>query len=131
MLVISFATLPRLQAWVPFFRANFIEPFYQERGLKRTTALFDQTHFVANPSLAVYRAYGLGRNSHLKVYGPDILWQYAQWALEGKPLKKPTEDPLQRGGNFVVGRDSRLTLSHLGRDQSDRPKISEILAGLH
>jgi hypothetical protein len=139
LLVISFAPLLRMEAWVPFFQANFIEPFYKERGLKMPTDPFERTHFLADPvpssqptdsALSVYHTYGLGRNSLLKVYGPDILRQYAQWAIEGKPIKKPTEDPLQRGGNFVVGRDSRLTLSHVGRDQSDRPKISRILASL-
>jgi hypothetical protein len=44
-----------------------------------------------------------------RVYGPRILWQYALWWLQGKPIRL-RDDALQRGGNFVVGRDGHLTL---------------------
>lgn len=88
-----------------------------------------RTRFLADPERAVYRAYGLGRNSLLRVYGPRILAQYVVWGLRGKPIRI-REDTLQRGGNFVVGRDGRLTLAHTGRDQADRPSVDTILAAL-
>jgi hypothetical protein len=49
--------------------------------------------------------------------------------MQGKPIRL-RDDALQRGGNFVVGRDGHLTLAHTGRDQSDRPEPAEILAAL-
>ncbi len=130
MLVISFAPLEKLQRWVPHFQANFLEPYYEEHQQEIPTDFFSLTRFAADPDLTAYHAYGLGRNSVLKIYGPGILWQYAKWAVQGKPIAKPLEDPLQRGGNFVINQHHRLTLAHTGRDQSDRPPVSDILAAL-
>jgi hypothetical protein len=42
----------------------------------------------------------------------------------------PNGDTLQKGGDFVVNRRGQVTLSHIGRDQSDRPKITDVLAAL-
>lgn len=130
LLVVSFAPLPRLQQWFPFFCDNFLEPYYTEHGFRFDPALLAQSRFVSDPGLSVYHAYGLGRNSYLKVYGPRILWQYVKWAIQRKPIKHPPQDPLQKGGDFVVSRDMRLTFSHVGRDQADRPSVSAILDAL-
>lgn len=130
LLIVSFAALPHLQKWLPHFKANFLEPSYESRNLMIDENVFQRSQFLADPALTAYHAYGLGRNSLLKVYGPRILWQYVRWAIQGKPIKRPAEDPLQRGGDFVVGRDGRLTFAHLGRDQSDRPPVTAILGAL-
>ena len=130
VLVVSFATLPHLQKWQPYFENDFLKAYYEEHNLTRPDQPFARTRFVADPERKVYKAYGLGRNSVFKVYGPAILGQYARWAIQGKPIKKPTEDVLQRGGDFVIGRDSCLSLAYVGRDQSDRPPIATILTAL-
>lgn len=130
VVVVSFAPLARLARWVPHFRAHFLMPSYEGQDLPPADP-FAHTRFVADPSLAAYHAYGLGRNSALRVYGPGILLQYARWALQGKSIRKPPEDPLQRGGDFVIGRDGRLTLAFVGRDQSERPAVAALLAALH
>lgn len=130
LLVISFAPLARLQAWVPFFEKEFLANYYMENGLTRPDNFFARTRFVADSELAVYRAYGLGRNKPEEVYSFKILRQYARWRAQGRPVHQPTEDPLQRGGDFVVGRDGRLNFSYCGRDQADRPLISSILNAL-
>ena len=129
LVVFSFAPLERLRAWLPHFQQNFLTPSYEESGMKVADP-FARTAFVADSSLTIYRAYGLGRNSRREVYGLKILRQYARWAAEGKPVKPPPEDPLQRGGDFVVGRDGRLTLSHTGRNQAERPSVAQILRAL-
>lgn len=136
LVVLSFASLDRFREWVPAFQVEFLEPFYKEiaqparKKVGRVDDPFARTHFVADATLSVYHDFGLGRNSAFKVYGAKILWQYAIWAAQGKPIKKSGGDTLQRGGDFVVGRDGRLTLSHVGEDQSDRPSIEAVLAAL-
>jgi len=132
LLVLSFAEMERLRHWVPYFRRRFLEPAYAQHGLTPPgfpADTFERTRFLADPSRAVYHAYGLGRNVVWRVYGPGILWQYLKWGLQGKPIGV-RDDTLQRGGNFVVGRDGRLTLAHTGRDQADRPSPATILAAL-
>ncbi len=129
LLVVSFADLGRLTHWVAYFHRRFLAPAYAERGVAAPANPFGRTGFLADPDRGVYHAYGLGRNSALRVYGPRILWQYVKWGVQGKPISV-RDDTLQRGGDFVVGRDGRLTLAHTGRDQSDRPPPEVILAAL-
>lgn len=130
LLVISFADLTHLQAWIPYFVDNFLVPNYAEQNLSLPPEILARTRFVADPERKVYRAYGLGRTTSERVFGFKILRQYAKWKLQGKPIRKITDDPMQRGGNFVVNRAARLTLSHTGYDQSERPSPAEILAAL-
>lgn len=128
-LVFSFAELERLQHWIPYFRRRFLAPAYEQRRLTVPDDVFQRTRFLADPKRTVYQAYGLGRNSVWRVYGPGIIWQYIKWGIQGRPIRMQ-EDTLQRGGDFVVGRDGLLKLIHTGRDQSDRPSVSAILTAL-
>lgn len=130
IVVVSFAPLDELRKWVPFFQKNFVEPFYDEEHLERPTDFFPRTRFVADPSLAVYHAYGLGRNSVWRVYGWRIVRAYFQMISRGRPILKPRADTLQRGGDFVINREGKLTLAHVGRDQVDRPSIEDVMAAL-
>jgi hypothetical protein len=129
LLVISFADLHRLAHWLPYFQRRFLAPSYTARGVTPPAEPFARTRFLADPARVAYHAYGLGRNTVLRVYGPRILWQYAKWARQGRPIRI-RDDTLQRGGDFIVGRDGRLTLAHTGRDQSDRPPIDMLLAAV-
>jgi hypothetical protein len=130
LLVVSFADLDRLSHWGPYFRRRFLAPAYAERNVEQPPAdPFARTRFLADPERGVYQAYGLGPNSVFRVYGLRILWQYLRWGLQGKPIRL-RDDTLQRGGDFVVGRDGHFTLAHTGRDQSDRPPVRAILAAL-
>jgi hypothetical protein len=119
-----------VKEWVPYFRNRFLVPHYRAHQVAQLQWPLFRTRFVADPDLRVYHAYGMGRNSRLHVYGPRIVWQYFRWGLAGKPLKLPKQDTLQRGGDFVVGVDGRLTLCHVGRDQADRPSVGDVLTAL-
>lgn len=130
LLVISFAPLQELIEWVPFFQEHFVEKYFQEQKLARPDNFFARTRFVSDPQLAAYHAYGLGRHSMLKAYGAKIVWRYLHFIAQGKPLRMPNGDTLQKGGDFVANREGRITLSHIGRDQSERPEIAEVLAAL-
>lgn len=129
LLVISFAPEERLRQWIPYFQREFLAPAYTERGLALPADPFERTRFLADPLRTVYQAYGLGRNAVWRVYSPQILWQYAKWWAQGKPIKI-NDDALQRGGDFVVTADERLTLAYTGRDQADRPQIDSIIEAL-
>lgn len=130
LLVVSFATLEEFTDWVPFFRKHYVERAFREHGWRRPPDFFARTRFLADPQLAVYHAYGMGRHSPLRAYGAKIAWRYLRFIAQGKPLRLPHQDTLQKGGDFVINREKRLTLSHIGRDQSDRPSLAEILAAL-
>jgi hypothetical protein len=130
MLVVSFAPVDRLRIWVDHLRREFLEPRCKNEGISLPPDPFDRTTFASDVARSAYHLYGLGRNSPLRVFGPKILWQYARWAAKGNLIVGYPDDPLQRGGDFVVGRDDRLALSHSGRDQADRPGASVVLNAL-
>jgi hypothetical protein len=119
IVVVTFAESSDLSLW-------------QERVLfaEAPSADFANTAFLSDPSLTIYHTYGLGRNSFLRVYGVRILWHYAKLYLRGKPLPRVKQDTLQRGGDFVIGRDGRIALAHVGRDQSDRVNSRDIIKAL-
>ena len=90
-----------------------------------------RTHHVGFPVLAdpqrrVYRAYGMARGPLWRMYGPRVLWGYATRILRGaRPHIRG--DTLQQGGDFVIGREGRLRLIHVGQDSLDRPPADELL----
>jgi hypothetical protein len=128
--VVSFAPIERLREWVPYFRQSFLEQYFKKHQLEKPTDFFSRTRFLSNQQLDVYHAYGLDRFSPWRAYGPKIIRRYMKLIVQGKPLRMPDGDTLQKGGDFVVNRDRRLTLSHIGTDQSERPAISDILTAL-
>lgn len=130
LIAVSFAPLIELQEWVPYFHKTFLERFYKDNNLEMRQDIFARTLFLADPNLEAYRAYGLGHLSPWAAYGPRIIWPYLRFIFQGKPLRMPKQSTLQRGGDFVVGRDTRLALSLVGRDQSERPSVGDILAAL-
>jgi hypothetical protein len=131
LLVLSFAPLQELTDWVSFFQKHFLEKYFKEQRLEPPDDFFTRTRFLSDSELRAYHAYGLGRHAVWKAYGPKIVWQYLHFIAQGKPLRMPNADTLQKGGDFVVNREGRLTLSHIGIDQSDRPKVIDILAALN
>lgn len=119
VLVFSFAPAERFARWIGF--ALDAEMPREWRA---------NTRFIADPSLRIYHAYGLGRNSPLRVYGPRILLHYALRWLRGHGIPRVAEDPLQRGGDFVVDTQGCIALSHVGVDQADRPPVERIIAAM-
>jgi hypothetical protein len=117
--VISFVPAARLSEWLS-----------HALDVEMPTSWRSNTRFISDPGLDLYHRYGLGRNSRLKVYGPRIMLHYALRFVRGKGIPKVVDDPLQRGGDFVVDRAGRIALSYVGRDQADRPSAREIVAAL-
>ncbi len=130
ILVVSFAPIEELSQWVPYFRKSFLERYFKVHNLELLSECFSRTRFLSDTELQAYHAYGLGRFSPWRAYGPKIIRQYMRFIFQGKPLRIPNGDTLQKGGDFVVNREGRITLSHIGADQSERPAVSDILAAL-
>ena len=63
---------------------------------------------LADPDRDVYRAFGLRRGRWWTVYGWSTWRRYAELVARGRRLRRPTEDTLQLGGDFVVDRQGRL-----------------------
>lgn len=82
---------------------------------------------VTSEDRTAYRAYGLGRGSVLRVWGPSVIRQYAGLLRRGRHLERPTEDTLQLGGDFVVGRDGRLVYVYRSKGPDDRPAVQEMV----
>ena len=84
---------------------------------------------LADETRTAYRAYGLTRGSWRQTLTPRALAPYARLLLSGQFVRAtPDQDIRQRGGDFVVGRDGRLTLAHASDDPADRPDVASVLA---
>lgn len=84
---------------------------------------------LVDPDRAAYRAYGLGRGSVWRVWGWRALRRYVELfpanGLGG--LRRPTEDTLQLGGDFVVAPDGTLAWGFWGDGPDDRPSVDELI----
>jgi len=78
---------------------------------------------------SAYRAFGLARGSVRRVWG----WRMARRYLEifrsdgVSRLRRPTEDTLQLGGDFVVSPDGTLTYGFWGAGPDDRPSVDDLI----
>ena len=85
---------------------------------------------VTDPDRAAYRAFGLGRGSIARVWGWRALRRYVEIfrndGLAG--LRRPTEDTLQLGGDFVIDPAGTLAYGYWGEGPDDRPSVDALLA---
>ncbi|MBJ7597043.1 peroxiredoxin-like family protein [Candidatus Nephthysia bennettiae] len=94
---------------------------YQRERLAPLAVLVDERR-------AVYHAYGLGRASVRRVWGPRTWWAYGRLIARGRRPQRATEDTLQLGGDFVVGPDGRLVFVFRSADPADRPPVADLIA---
>ena len=87
---------------------------------------------VSDPSRAAYRAYGLGRGSVARVWGWQAARRYAQILRRSglRSWRRPTEDTLQLGGDFVVNPDGTLVYGFWGEGPDDRPSVDDLIAAI-
>lgn len=77
-----------------------------------------------------YRAFGLGRGSVARVWGPKMVRRYLEiFASDGftKP-ERATEDTLQLGGDFVIDSDGNLAYGFWSEGPDDRPTVDALIA---
>lgn len=84
---------------------------------------------LTDPNRHMYQAYGLGRGSVRRVWGMRAAKRYVELIRESglSALKKPTEDTLQLGGDFVIGQDGNLAWGFWGDGPDDRPSVDELV----
>ena len=112
VLVVSFSRPERLTAYL----ARYPLPF----------------PVVADPSLAAYRTFELGRTSWRAMLRPGFVLRYLRLLLGGRLPHKPDEgeDVLQLGGDFVLDGRRRLRYAYRSADPADRPSAEELLQAL-
>lgn len=102
-----------------FSGPDFVAAYQRER-LAPMTVLVDETR-------ASYRAYGFGRGSVWRVWGPQTWRAYARLLRAGRRFRPPTEDTLQLGGDVVVDREGRISYRFRSSDPDDRPSVDDLL----
>ncbi len=87
---------------------------------------------LVDGSRTSYRAFGLGRGSVWRVWGVRALRRYIEIVRsEGLwGLRRPTDDTLQLGGDFVVAPDGTLAWGFWGEGPHDRPEVDDLVAAV-
>jgi peroxiredoxin len=102
--------------------------FTRQRNLRGYRRRLDLPYPVlADEDRHCYRAYDLRRAPVWRAYGVSTLKRYAELMRQGHRPHRPTEDTLQLGGDFVVGRDGRLVYAFRSRRPDQRPAVDELL----
>lgn len=85
---------------------------------------------LVDPERAAYRAFGLGRGSVARVWGWRAARRYVEiLRADGlSALRRPEEDTLQLGGDFVVGPTGLLAYGFWSEGPDDRPSVDELIA---
>ena len=80
----------------------------------------------------VYRAYGFGRASWLRMLTPRTLAPYIRHAFmtRGLPGGSAGRDKQQMGGDVVVDPSGRIALVRPSHDPADRPTVDELVAAI-
>ena len=83
---------------------------------------------LADEERAAYRAYGLGRGQRWRVWGPATWRAYLRLLRRGRRIRRPMEDTLQLGGDFVVDADGRIAYAYRSKGPADRPPVDALVA---
>jgi peroxiredoxin len=87
---------------------------------------------LLDPDRSSYLSYGLSRTSLLRAWGARAALRYIQLFARGKwrDIRRPTEDTLQLGGDFVVAPDGTLAYGFWSEGPDDRPAVDELIAAI-
>ncbi|MBN1665909.1 MAG: AhpC/TSA family protein [Anaerolineales bacterium] len=105
--IVSFGTLPAVQAWLKDTCVDFSVLLDRERS--------------------VYSAYGLER-SFWRSRNLKTLWLYARKHLAGQALHSSHgDDTSQLGGDFIVDKNGLMQYVYPSHDPTDRPPVDDLL----
>lgn len=87
---------------------------------------------LLDPQRSAYRAFGLGRGAWTRVWGLRAARRYMEIvrATGWRDLRRPSEDTLQLGGDFVIAPDGTLAWGFWGAGPDDRPGIDDLVAAV-
>ena len=106
---------------------TFTEPDRLEAYLRRNPLPFP---VLIDADRSTYRAYGLGRTSIARAWGIRPALAYVRLLLRGRwrDLRRPVEDTLQLGGDFVIAPGGALAWGFWGEGPDDRPEVATLAA---
>ena len=107
VMIISFGTLPAVQAW-----------------LEETCSPF---RVLLDPERSVYRAYELERSLR-RSWNLRTIWRYVRLLTSGRKWRGIQGDSAQLGADFVLDSDGSVRLAHYSHDPTDRPDANDLLA---
>ncbi len=107
VLIISFGTLPAVQAW-----------------LQETCSPF---RVLLDPERSTYQAYEIER-SLSRSWNLRTIWRYTRLLTSGRRWRGIQGDSAQLGADFAVDPDGSLRLTHYSHDPTDRPPVEDLLA---
>ena len=108
--VVTFASGPRLADYVAHHELPFA--------------------VLGDPEREAYRSYGLARGARRRVWGLRAGARYLEIIRRdglGR-LRRPVDDPLQLGGDFVIAPDGTLAWGFWGEGPDDRPPVATLIA---
>jgi hypothetical protein len=81
----------------------------------------DEILLVADPERELYRAFGIGRGSFRRVWGPRTLAAYLRLLGKGHRYRRHRGDSLQLGGDVVVRSDGSVAWTFFPDEPDARP----------
>ena len=85
---------------------------------------------LSDPERDVYRAFGLGRGSLLKIFSPGTILAYIRLLAQGNWYHFGRSDLRQLGGDFVLDVLGNLRFAHRSGAPHDRPSVDLLVKEL-
>ena len=89
-----------------------------------------QVRLVADPDRRLYRAFGIGRGTWWRVWGPGTIGAYLRLMRRGRRFHRPQNDARQLGGDLVVAPSGRVAAAWFPAAPDDRPPVDEVVAAV-
>ncbi len=86
--------------------------------------------FISDPGRTLYEAFGLTRGGLTQVIHPRVVTNGISALRAGLRQGRPTSDPMQLGGAFVIDRSGCVDWEFRSADISDNPTAEQILGAL-
>ncbi|MCW5942031.1 MAG: AhpC/TSA family protein [Fimbriimonadaceae bacterium] len=93
-------------------------------------SLFSPHRFVCDPDRHLYREFGLPRGGVLQMVNARVVGAGARAMAAGHRQARPSADPLQLSGAFLVGIDGEILWARRSRDASGEVSPEEASAML-